>query len=61
MRETVFLLEADIGVCQLAKSCLEEAGFSVRTVSAASVIEEAQDNRPSAGAGRRRFFRTATD
>jgi DNA-binding response OmpR family regulator len=57
MRETVFLVEADIEACQLAQRCLEEAGFSVRTFLTASgitasgitasVIEEARESRPS--------------
>lgn len=47
MRETVFLVEADIGACQLAQRCLEDAGFSVRTFVNSSVIEEAQESRPS--------------
>ncbi len=43
----VFLVEAEVGACQLAQRCLEEAGFTVRTSSAAAIIEEAHDNQPS--------------
>jgi DNA-binding response OmpR family regulator len=47
MRETVFLFEADSSACQQVRSCLKDAGFSVRTFSTASMIEEAQDTQPS--------------
>jgi len=47
MRQMVFVVEAEIGACQLAQRCLEDAGFSVRTFSTAAVIEEAQVSQPS--------------
>src|SRR5277367_5680879 len=47
MREMVFLVEAEIGACEQAQRCLEDAGFSVCTFSTASVIEEAQERQPS--------------
>jgi DNA-binding response OmpR family regulator len=47
MKETVFLVEPELDACQLAQACLEEAGFIVRTLSAANVIQEALESLPS--------------
>jgi DNA-binding response OmpR family regulator len=47
MRETVFLVEADMGACQPAQRCLEEAGFLVCTSSTNSWDADAQGIQPS--------------
>ena len=46
MREIIFLVEAEIGACQLAQRSLEETGFEVRTFSTTAVIEAALENQP---------------
>jgi two-component system, OmpR family, response regulator VicR len=47
MDQLIFVVEDEIEVCDLARQCLEEAGYVVRTFSTANVIQEAQGRHPS--------------
>jgi DNA-binding response OmpR family regulator len=47
MRQLIFVVEDESEVRELARRCLEDAGYAVRTFSTANVIQEAEDKRPS--------------
>jgi DNA-binding response OmpR family regulator len=47
MKQLIFVVEDEIEVCQLARQCLEDAGYLVRTFSTANVIQEAEGRHPS--------------
>lgn len=47
MKQTIFLVDDQSDGCKSAKECLKSAGFAIRTVSVRSVVEEAEENRPS--------------
>ena len=47
MKQLIFVVEDEAEVCELARQCLEEAGYVVRTFSTADVIREAEDKDPS--------------
>src|SRR5579863_9877304 len=47
MKQLIFVVENEIGVCELAQRNLEEAGYTVRTFSTTNVIQEAEDRAPS--------------
>jgi DNA-binding response OmpR family regulator len=47
MKQLIFVVEDEAEVCELARQCLEDAGYAVRTFSTANVIQEAEELRPS--------------
>jgi DNA-binding response OmpR family regulator len=47
MKQLIFVIEDEIEVRELARQCLEAAGYAVRTFSTANVIQEAEDKHPS--------------
>jgi two-component system, OmpR family, response regulator VicR len=47
MKQLIFVVEDEIEVCELARQCLENAGYVVRTFSTANVIQEAEGRHPS--------------
>jgi DNA-binding response OmpR family regulator len=47
MKQLIFVVEDEAEVCELARQCLEEAGYVVCTFSTANVIREAEDKDPS--------------
>lgn len=47
MRPLIFVVSGETEICQLSQSCLEEAGYSVRTYSSMDVLEEAEHQCPS--------------
>jgi DNA-binding response OmpR family regulator len=47
MKQLIFVVDDEIEVCELARQCLEEAGYAVRTFSTTNVISEAEDKHPS--------------
>jgi two-component system response regulator VicR len=47
MKQLIFVVEDETEICELARQCLEDAGYAVRTFSTANVILEAEDFRPS--------------
>lgn len=47
MKQLIFVVENEIGVCELAQGSLEEAGYTIRTFSTANVIQQAEDRLPS--------------
>ncbi len=47
MADLILVVEGETDVCRLARHCLEEAGYAVRTFSDVVGIEEALDGRPS--------------
>jgi DNA-binding response OmpR family regulator len=47
MRQLIFVIDADFEVCQQARMCLEEAGYTVRTFPGSEVMAEAEECRPS--------------
>ena len=47
MKGLVFVVEGDAHTSLLAKQCLEETGYTVRTFSTEDAIEEAQKQRPT--------------
>ena len=47
MKQLIFVVEDETEVCQLARECLEAAGYAVRAFSTAKVIEDAEDAHPS--------------
>src|SRR5262249_8738442 len=47
MKQLIFVVEDEIEACRLARQCLEDAGFAVRTYATADVIREAEQMRPS--------------
>ncbi len=47
MKQLIFVVEDEIEVCRLARQCLEDAGYAVRTFSTANVIQDAEDTRPA--------------
>ncbi|HXR18091.1 MAG TPA: response regulator transcription factor [Terriglobales bacterium] len=46
MKQLIFVVEDETEVRELARQCLERAGYVVRTFSTANVIQEAEDNHP---------------
>ncbi len=46
MKQLIFVVEDEIEVCELARQCLEEAGYAVHTFSTGHVIEAAEEERP---------------
>jgi len=47
MRQLIFVVDGDDEVCQLARQCLESAGYSVRIFSTGDVIAETESERPA--------------
>src|SRR5579863_8679201 len=47
MKQLIFVVEDETEICELARQCLEDAGYAVRTFSTANVILEAEDEHPS--------------
>jgi DNA-binding response OmpR family regulator len=47
MADLILVVDGDSDVCWLARHCLEEAGYIVRTFSAVLGVEDALDSRPS--------------
>jgi DNA-binding response OmpR family regulator len=47
MKQLIFVLEEDTQVCELARHCLEEAGYNVLTFATPNVIQAAADKHPS--------------
>jgi len=47
MKQVIFVVEDEAGVCEMARLCLEEAGYAVRTFSTVNVIHDAEEQRPS--------------
>ena len=47
MADLIHLVDLDVNTRRLARICLEEAGFSVRTFSSMAAIEQVQRARPS--------------
>jgi DNA-binding response OmpR family regulator len=47
MNQFIFVVEDSTEVRELARDCLNEAGYAVRTFSTVNVIPEAEDERPS--------------
>src|SRR5579864_7221893 len=47
MKQLVFVIEEEIAVRELARRCLEDAGYEVCTFSAERVIEEGEKMPPS--------------
>jgi two-component system, OmpR family, response regulator VicR len=46
MKQLIFVVEDDFEICDLARLCLEEAGYIVRTFSTANVIHETEEQHP---------------
>ncbi len=47
MRQLIFVVDGDDDVCQLARDCLQAAGYAVRTFSSSDAILEIESSRPS--------------
>jgi DNA-binding response OmpR family regulator len=47
MKQLIFVVEDEIEVRELARLCLEDAGYVVRTFATANVIQEAEDKHPA--------------
>jgi two-component system phosphate regulon response regulator PhoB len=47
MKQLIFVVEDEAEVCRLARQCLEDAGYAVRTFSTANVVQDAEDAHPS--------------
>ncbi|MGB0103123.1 MAG: response regulator transcription factor [Candidatus Sulfotelmatobacter sp.] len=47
MAELIFFLDGESGARRLARHCLEQAGYAIRTFSSVVDMEEAQERRPS--------------
>ena len=47
MKQLVFVVEDETDVRDLARQCLEDAGYAVWTFSTSNVIQEAEEERPS--------------
>src|SRR5271154_1733737 len=47
MKQLIFVVEDDIDARELARQCLEAAGYIVHTFSTANVIQEAEGKHPS--------------
>src|SRR5271154_2602547 len=47
MGQLIFVVDEEQGICQLARHCLETAGYEVRIFSAPDVIAEAERCRPA--------------
>jgi DNA-binding response OmpR family regulator len=47
MRPLIFVLSGETEICQLAQTCLEEAGYRVQTFSSMDVLGEAESQSPS--------------
>jgi DNA-binding response OmpR family regulator len=47
MKQLIFVVEGETEVCQLARQCLEGAGYVVRTFSTGNVVQDAEETRPS--------------
>jgi DNA-binding response OmpR family regulator len=47
MKQLIFVVEDETEVCELARRCLEDAGYAVRAFSTVHVMQEAEDDRPS--------------
>lgn len=46
MRQVIFVVDGDIEVCQVARQCLEDAGYAVRTFFSSDVMTHVEDERP---------------
>jgi DNA-binding response OmpR family regulator len=46
MKQLIFVMEEETEVRELARQCLEEAGYAVRTFSTVNVIQEAEERHP---------------
>ena len=47
MRPLIFVVSSEVELCQLAKLCLEEAGYGVQTFSAMDALPEAEQQHPA--------------
>ena len=47
MRQLIFVVDGDDAVCQLARRCLESAGYAVLTFSSNDAIREIERNTPA--------------
>jgi DNA-binding response OmpR family regulator len=47
MKQLIFVVETETEVRELARHCLEKAGYVVRTFSTANVIQDAEDKHPA--------------
>lgn len=47
MKQLIFVVEDETEICELARQCLENASYAVRTFSTANILNEAEDQRPS--------------
>jgi len=46
MDQLIFVVDDDLSACALARHCLEDAGYAVRTFSTTDVMAEAERSRP---------------
>jgi DNA-binding response OmpR family regulator len=46
MRQLIFVIDGEIEACQVARQCLDEAGYAVRTFSSGDVIAQAEEEHP---------------
>jgi DNA-binding response OmpR family regulator len=47
MKPLIFVVSGEVELCQLAQSCLEEAGYRVRTSSSSDISFEAESESPA--------------
>jgi DNA-binding response OmpR family regulator len=47
MGQLIFVVDGELEVCQLAKECLEAAGYSVRTFLTGDIMAQAEASRPA--------------
>lgn len=47
MKPLIFVVSGEAELCQLAQSCLEEAGYRVRTFSSSEVLADAESESPA--------------
>lgn len=47
MGQLIFVVDGELETCQLARHCLEEAGYAVRTFSSSEVVHEAESSSPA--------------
>jgi DNA-binding response OmpR family regulator len=46
MRQLIFVVDGEVGICQVAQQCLEDAGYAVRTFLSGDVLAEAENEPP---------------
>jgi DNA-binding response OmpR family regulator len=47
MKQLVFVVEDETEICELARECLEGAGYAVRTFATSNILQEAAGEHPS--------------